>query len=152
MVKRLLLALCIFIGTAVSAQTRVFLIGDSTTETWKAPTWYPCKGWGAVLQYFFDINKVVVDNRAVGGTTTKSFYNEHWAKVISDIGEGDFLFISFGANDSNLSAIYCTTPEEFINYIGMFCNEARAKGATPVLLSTVNQNSWNSQNHLNSSY
>lgn len=152
MVKHLLLVFSIIIGTTVSAQTRVFLIGDSTTETWKGPSWYPCQGWGAVLQYFFDINKVVVDNRAVGGTTTKSFYNEHWAKVISDIGEGDFLFISFGANDSNLSATYCTTTEEFINYIGIFCNEARAKGATPVLLSTVNQNSWNSQNLLNSSY
>lgn len=152
MVKRLLLAFCIFIGTAVSAQTRVFLIGDSTTETWKAPTWYPCKGWGAVLQYFFDINKVVVDNRAVGGITTKSFYNEHWKNVIADINNGDYLFISFGANDSNPSAKYCTTTEEFINYIGIFCDAAREKGATPVLLSTVNQNSWNSQNQLNSSY
>ncbi len=152
MIKRLLITFFIIWGTAVSAQTRVFLIGDSTTETWRAPTWYPCKGWGAVLQYFFDRDKVVVDNRAVGGTTTKSFYNEHWSKVIPDINKGDFLFISFGANDSNPSAKYCTTTEEFISYIGIFCEAARAKGATPVLLSTVNQNSWNAQNQLVSSY
>lgn len=53
MVKHLFLAFCIFVGTAVSAQTRVFLIGDSTTEMW-GPGWYPCVGWGAVFQYFFD--------------------------------------------------------------------------------------------------
>ncbi len=151
MVKHLFLAFCIFVGTAVSAQTRVFLIGDSTTEMW-GPGWYPCVGWGAVFQYFFDKDKVVVDDRAVGGTTTKSFYNEHWSKVIPDINKGDYLFISFGANDSNTFATYCTTPDEFIDYIGIFCRAAREKGATPVLLSTVNQNSWLTDDILNNSY
>lgn len=151
MVKRLLLAFCIFIGTAVSAQTRVFLIGDSTTETWSTG-FYPCNGWGSVLQYFFDREKVVVENRAVGGATTKSFYNEHWSKVISDINKGDYLFISFGTNDANKFATYCTTIDEFIDYIGIFCNAAREKGAIPVLLSTVNKNSWTTNDILINSH
>ena len=151
MIKHLFLAFCIFVGTAVSAQTRVFLIGDSTTEIW-SPHWYPCAGWGAVLQYFFDKDKVIVDDRAVGGTTTKSFYNEHWSTVIPDINRGDYLFISFGANDSNTFATYCTTTDEFIDYIGIFCNAAREKGAIPVLLSTVNQNSWLTNDILKNSY
>ena len=151
MIKHLFLVFCIFVGTVVSAQTRVFLIGDSTTETW-GTGFYPCNGWGSVLQYFFDREKVVVENRAVGGSTTKSFYNEHWSKVISDINKGDYLFISFGANDSNTFWTYCTTTAEFIDYVGIFCNAAREKGATPVLLSTVNRNSWASEYKLNSSY
>lgn len=152
MIKRLFIAFWMFVATSLSAQTRVFLIGDSTTEAWSGPSWYPCMGWGAVLQHFFDKDKVVVDNRAVGGTTTKSFYNEHWNTVIPDIQSGDYLFISFGANDSNTYATWCTTTDEFIDYIGIFCDAARAKGATPVLLSTVNRNSWGPHNLLNSSY
>ena len=140
-----------FVATSVSAQTRVFLIGDSTTEMWGKGS-YPCMGWGAVLQHFFDRDKVVVENRAVGGTTTKSFYNEYWNNVIADINSGDYLFISFGANDSNTYATWCTTTDEFIDYIGIFCDAARSKGATPVLLSTVNRNSWGPQSRLNSSY
>lgn len=152
MIKRLFIAFWMFVATSLSAQTRVFLIGDSTTEAWSGPSWYPCMGWGAVLQHFFDKDKVVVDNRAVGGTTTKSFYNEHWNTVIPDIQSGDYLFISFGANDSNTYATWCTTTDEFIDYIGIFCDAARTKGATPVLLSTVNRNSWGPHNLLNSSY
>ena len=152
MIKLLFIAFWMFVATSLSAQTRVFLIGDSTTEAWSGPSWYPCMGWGAVLQHFFDKDKVVVDNRAVGGTTTKSFYNEHWNTVIPDIQSGDYLFISFGANDSNTYATWCTTTDEFIDYIGIFCDAARAKGATPVLLSTVNRNSWGPHNLLNSSY
>lgn len=151
MIKHLFLVFCIFVGTVVSAQTRVFLIGDSTTEIW-SPHWYPCAGWGAVLQYFFDKDKVIVDDRAVGGTTTKSFYNEHWSTVIPDINRGDYLFISFGANDSNTFATYCTTTDEFIDYVGIFCKAAREKGAIPVLLSTVNQNSWLTNDLLKNSY
>lgn len=152
MVKRLILAIfTLLLSANISAQTRVFIIGDSTTETWGL-NWYPCMGWGAIFQHFFDRDKVVVDNRGVGGTTTKSYYNEHWAGVIDDINEGDYLFMSFGANDSNTYAKYCTTTEEFIDYIGIFCKAARDRGATPVLLSTVNQNSWRSNGILESSY
>lgn len=119
MIKRLFIAICMSVATSVSAQTRVFLIGDSTTEMWGKGS-YPCMGWGAVLQHFFDRDKVVVENRAVGGTTTKSFYNEYWNNVIADINSGDYLFISFGANDSNTYATWCTTTDEFIDYIGIF--------------------------------
>lgn len=151
MIKHLILAFCIFICATVDSQTRVFLIGDSTTETWSTG-FYPCNGWGSVLQYFFDREKVVVENRAVGGSTTKSFYNEHWSKVISDINKGDYLFISFGTNDANKFATYCTTTDEFIDYIGIFCNAAREKGAIPVLLSTVNKNSWTTNDILINSH
>lgn len=152
MKKNLILALCLSIINTISAQTHVFLIGDSTTTNLWIWDWYPRMGWGAVLNHFFDSEKVIVDNRAVGGTTTKSYFNEYWEEVIADIQSGDYLFISFGANDSNKAATYCTTTDEFIDYIGIFCNAAREKGATPVLLSTVNQNCWTPSNVLESSY
>lgn len=151
MLKRLLISVCLFVSAFANAQTHVFIIGDSTTENW-GPSWYPCMGWGAVFQHFFDSSKVVVDNRGVGGTTTKSYYNEYWSDVIADINNGDYLFISFGANDSNTYATWCTTTDEFIDYLGIFCSAAREKGATPVLLSTVNQNSWSAQGFLKESY
>lgn len=141
MSKLLLFIISILACVNVEASIRVFTIGDSTTETW-GENWYPCMGWGAVFQHFFDKDKVVVDNRAVGGTSTKTFYNEYWNDVIADINSGDYLFISFGANDSNTYSLGYTTTDEFIEYIGIFCNAAREKGAIPVLLSTVNRNWW----------
>lgn len=152
MIRRLLLSISVFLGLNANAQVKVFLIGDSTTEMWKAAHWYPCMGWGAVFQHFFNKEKVVVDNRAVGGTTSKSYYIEHWSNVISEISSGDYLFISFGANDANTHTTYFTTPEEFVDYMGIYCEAAREKGAIPVLLSTVNQNSWSSKGNLKNAY
>lgn len=151
MLKRLLPLICTFFFIAVEARTHVFLIGDSTTETWGQDS-YPCMGWGAVLHHFFNKDKVVVYNKAVGGTSTKSFYKEYWSNVIAKISSGDYLFVSFGANDSNTYSSVCTTTDEFINYIGIFCNAARGKGAIPVLLSTVNRNWWSTNGELKQTY
>lgn len=57
MKKNLILALCLSIINTISAQTHVFLIGDSTTTNLWIWDWYPRMGWGAVLNHFLIVKK-----------------------------------------------------------------------------------------------
>lgn len=122
------------------AKVRVWTIGDSTVQPYGASE-YPRTGWGQVLGLFFDDTQVEVLNKAIGGTTTKSFYENHWnSPVKNNLAQGDYLFIQFGINDMyNLQST-----ELFKQYLTLFVNEARAKGAYPVLVSTLcgNNSTW----------
>ena len=77
----------------------VFMIGDSTMANKDTTGGKQERGWGMVLQQYFD-SHVLVDNHAVNGRSTKSFINEgRWDKVLAKIKPGDYVFIQFGHND-----------------------------------------------------
>lgn len=119
---------------------RIFTIGDSTVQDYNSG-WYPLTGWGQVLPFFFD-QGVSVINKAVGGTSSKSFYENHWAPVKDQLQPGDFVFIQFGINDRARDERRAMG-EDFKNYLRNYVNESKAAGAHPVLVSTVRRNAWN---------
>lgn len=121
----------------------VFLIGDSTVSNY-TQGYFPQTGWGQVFQHFFDPAKITIDNRALGGRSSKSFYNDHWSDVINSVRAGDFVLIQFGINDRNKADPnrYAPADGTFQDYLTRFVNETRAKGATPILVSTVVRNAW----------
>lgn len=121
----------------------VFLIGDSTVSDYNAG-YYPQTGWGKVLQPYFNQEKIMVDNRALGGRSSKSFYNDHWADVKKDIKAGDFVFIQFGINDRNKADPnrYAPADGTFQDYMTRFARETQALGATPFFVATVVRNAW----------
>ena len=122
----------------------LFLIGDSTVSDYNAG-YYPQTGWGQVLQPYLTQDKIAVDNRALGGRSSKSFYNDHWADVKRDIKAGDFVFIQFGINDRNKADPnrYAPADGTFQDYMTRFAQETQALGATPFFVSTVVRNAWN---------
>jgi uncharacterized repeat protein (TIGR02543 family) len=122
----------------------IHTVGDSTVQIW--PTWnYPKTGWGQIFNYFFNSNSVTIDDAAVGGTSSKSFYNSYWAAVKTNIKLGDFVFIQFGINDSNTNAAIYTDPETtFKGYLTDYVNETRALGAYPVLITPMRADIGNS--------
>jgi len=128
---------------ATGALVRLYTIGDSTVQNYTAG-YYPRTGWGQVLQSFFQTSGVVVDNKAVGGTSSKSFYNLYWPAVRNALVAGDYVFIQFGINDrtSTDTARYAPTGGVFEGYLTRFVNEARARGAVPVLVTTIRRNAW----------
>ena len=122
---------------------RIFTIGDSTVQDYTEGQ-YPKKGWGQVLQYFFD-SSVVVNNRAVGGTSAKSFYDSFWSSVKSELQLGDYVFIQFGINDASDEAYRHTDPfTTFQDYLTNFVEESQNLGCHPVLVATLRRNAWNS--------
>jgi lysophospholipase L1-like esterase len=85
----------------------VFLAGDSTVSTYRdTESLTDQAGWGQMLHEYLD-DRVSVDNRAVGGTTARSYIDfGHLAKIEADLDAGDTLFVQFGTNDGNKTATY----------------------------------------------
>jgi len=122
----------------------IFMIGDSTMAN-KVPERYPETGWGQVFGQFF-IDKVIVDNHAFNGRSSKSFIDEgRWDKVHQLLMPGDYVFIQFGHNDQNASR-----PERYTNpyssyraNLERYINETRSKGAVPIILSSIVRRKFN---------
>lgn len=136
-------SLLIFMLTSSSKTTTIFVIGDSTAAEKSNPQSNPERGWGMVLQGCFD-GKIIVDNHAVNGRSSKSFIDEgRWKKVLDKIKAGDYVLIQFGHNDEKPAPDRHTDPETtFAANLRRYVNETRAKGGIPVLLNSVVRRCW----------
>lgn len=130
----------------------IYTCGDSTVQDW-ASGYYPKTGWGQVLPKFIDSTKVTVSNKAVGGTSSKSFYDNYWSGVKSLLKSGDYVFVQFGINDSATdTARHTEASTTFKDYLRAYVNETKAKGANPVLVATLRRNAWNSDGTVYDAY
>lgn len=115
---------------------KIFLAGDSTMSI-KSVNSYPETGWGMPFVHFWD-RTVSVVNLAKNGRSTKSFQHEGlWKQITENAEKGDYVFIQFGHNDEVPTKANATTEPEFRGNLTRFVNEARGKGAIPVLLTPV---------------
>ena len=115
----------------------IFMMGDSTMCDYK-PGSYPQEGWGQRLRTFMK-DGVKVHNRAVGGISSKTFISSgRWQKVLDDIKPGDYAIMAFGHNDATKSKPqrYCNK-EEYAKNMELFVEGIRAKGATPILATSI---------------
>ena len=98
----------------------------------------PERGWGHVLGGFFT-EDIIVDNHAVNGRSSKSFIDEgRWDKVLSRIKPGDYVVIQFGHNDEKPNPDRHTDPgTTFDANLSRFVNEARERGANPILMNAI---------------
>jgi lysophospholipase L1-like esterase len=148
----------------------VFLIGDSTVRNGRGDGANGEWGWGAFLPGHFDLARVNVVNRAVGGLSSRTYLTQgHWARVRAMLRPGDFVVIQFGHNDDSplndeLRARgtipgtgaeaetimnLLTGKEEVVRtygaYLRQFLAEARERGATPLLCSPVPRKRWDNR-------
>ena len=123
---------------------KIFIIGDSTVANYTSSA-YPQTGWGQVLQPYFDNSVVQIVNRAIGGRSSRSFYQEgRFTSVLNEIQKGDYLLIQFGHNDRDFTKTErYTSTTDYKTYLSMYVNEARAKGAIPLLVSPMVMNAYN---------
>ncbi|WP_255493375.1 rhamnogalacturonan acetylesterase [Dysgonomonas sp. HDW5B] len=141
-------------------------MGDSTVKNGKGNGDNDQWGWGSFFEQFFDTTKVSVENHALGGRSSRTFFTEGlWDKVLPGIQTGDYLFIQFGHNDggplntgrarASLKSIGNESetvimernggPETvytFGHYLRVYIRQAKAKGAYPVVLSPTPSNQW----------
>ena len=123
----------------------VYIAGDSTVQTYKA-SYAPQQGWGAYLAENMP-EGVSVSNHAIAGRSSKSFYDNGRLQTILDaIKKDDYLLIQFGINDSasNKAERYAPTCGQvpgtagsFEDYMAKYIEGAKAKGATPIMVTTV---------------
>src|SRR4051812_28085872 len=112
----------------------VYIAGDSTVTDQAGE---PYTGWGQMLPRFFS-DRVVVANHAESGRALYSFRGERRLdKILSTIKPGDYLLIQFGHNDQKNKAPgsgpFTTYKADLEQYIAA----ARAKGATPVVVTPM---------------
>jgi lysophospholipase L1-like esterase len=78
----------------------LFVAGDSTASSYD-PNPKNQQGWAAVLQPYFDPQRLRVVDLARGGRSSRTYITEgHWDRLLAQLGAGDFVIIQFGHNDA----------------------------------------------------
>lgn len=144
----------------------LFLVGNSTMRTGTLGNgnngqW----GWGCFIDSYFDSEKITVENHALGGTSSRTFYERLWPDVLAGVRKGDWVIIELGHNDNGpydsgrarasipgtgkdtLHVTIKETGEKRIvytygEYMRRFINDVKARGAYPVLMSLTPRNAW----------
>ncbi|MFD2288289.1 GDSL family lipase [Pedobacter petrophilus] len=164
-IKILVAALLMFGATAFINQSKPSLhtIGDSTVRNSNKETW----GWGTPIAALFDTTKIRVENNAMAGRSTRTYLSEgRWDKVLETLKPGDFVTMQFGHNDGSVpdttkagrrgvlkgtgeETKVLTWPDGKVEtvhtygwYLRKFVREAKAKGATPIVLSMIPRNEF----------
>lgn len=123
----------------VSNVPTVFLAGNSTVVDQDNEPW---ASWGQMIPQFFDEN-VCFANYAESGETLESFISaKRLKKMLTEMKEGDYLFIEFGHNDQKIKGPGKGAYYSFATNLKLFIDEARARGAIPVLLTPTCRRSF----------
>lgn len=158
--------------TRKGSQPVLFLIGNSTMRNGTLGNgnngqW----GWGYFAHNFYDETKIAVENQALGGMSTRTFYNQLWPAVREALKPGDWVIISIGHNDGGpidegrARSVLKGVGEDSVNvviketgvhetvwtyggYIRKYVAETRAKGAFPILMSLTPRNAYDENNKI----
>ncbi|WP_407270455.1 fibronectin type III domain-containing protein [Radiobacillus sp. PE A8.2] len=122
----------------------VFVASDSTAQTYD-PYWKPQAGWGQMLDRYFT-DDVTVDNQAIGGRSSRTFYSEgRLDTILREIKPNDYLLVQFGHNDATQSVPErYTNVEDYKEYLETYVTGVRQRGAIPILVTPVNRRDFNS--------
>jgi DNA sulfur modification protein DndE len=145
----IILTLLTLVGFQGEKPVRLFLIGDSTMAD-KPLIGTAERGWGQVFSLFFE-RGIVVENHARNGRSTKSFIAEgRWQAVLDKLQQADYVFIQFGHNDAKKedTSRYAEAHSDYKRNLLQFVNDARAKGATPILLTPVSRRQFDDHGNL----
>lgn len=123
----------------------IYLAGDSTVVDQGAEPW---AAWGQMLPRFFRPGMVIA-NHAESGETIRSFVAEQrFAKIMSLIQPGDYLFMQFAHNDQKPHAV---SIEDYKQLLNEYVEKTRAKGATPVLVTSMHRRTFDSDGKITNS-
>jgi len=164
--NKLLLIVLLFIGAQQSKPT-LFLIGDSTVKNGKDKGDNGQWGWGHFIGDYFDTTRISISNRALGGTSSRSYQTKGlWDSVLAKLKPGDYVIMQFGHNDGGplddtarargtikgigeeSKDIFnpITKQQEVVHtygwYLSKMIKEAKGKGAIPVVCSPIPRNVW----------
>jgi lysophospholipase L1-like esterase len=146
----ILLLLCLVLPPAAAAAPHLRLAGDSTMANKPHDPPNPEYGWGEALPRFMKDPSQVV-NYAVNGRSTKSFIDEGlWQKLVNDLQPGDWVIIQFGHNDAKSEdpKRYAAPYGAYQANLRRFVADVRAKGAHPVLATSVARRRWDEEGRL----
>ena len=141
----------------------IYIIGDSTVRNTNRPQ----AGWGEMIGDFFDTTQISISNQAMAGRSTRTFIKEkRWDKVLATLKAGDYVIMQFGHNEGSkpdtsragYRGVLRGTGNETVElhwkdstvetvhtygwYLKKFVNDAKAKGAIPIICSMIPRNEF----------
>ena len=146
----------------------LWIIGDSTVRNGQGDGANGQWGWGDEIAPYFRTNRINVVNRALGGTSSRTFYHFLWPTDLRMMHRGDFLLMQFGHNDNgplddkarargtlpgdgpetrdidNPFTRQHETVHAYGWYLREMIEEARAKGVTVIVCSLIPRKVWDS--------
>ena len=158
-------------STRKGSQPVLFLIGNSTMRNGTRGDgsngqW----GWGYYANKYFDEGKIAVENQALGGMSTRTFYTDLWPAVREALQPGDWVIVSIGHNDNGeffdqkraRAVIPGVDPDtmyvgfnqrlqrqdtvySYGTYLRKYIQEIRAKGANPILMSLTPRHAFDAK-------
>ncbi len=144
-----------------------YIIGDSTVKNGDGTGKNNQVGWGTVIDVYFDTSRISVRNHAIGGRSSRTFITDgRWDKILETLTKGDYVIMQFGHNDASPlddtarargtikgigdDSIEIYNPIRKMKetvysygwYMRKYVNEAKAKGAIPIICSPVPRDNW----------
>lgn len=144
----------------------LFLVGNSTMRNGTLGNgnngqW----GWGYYEHEYFDENKITVENQALGGMSSRTFYNQLWPAIREALKPGDWVIVSIGHNDggpydsgrarasipgAGYDTLNVTIKETGVKetvytyggYMRKYIDDIRKAGAHPILMSLTPRNAY----------
>ena len=146
----------------------LFLVGNSTMRNGTLGNgnngqW----GWGYFFPKYFDAEKITVENQALGGMSTRTFYPDLWPAIRQALKPGDWVIVSIGHNDGgeffdqkraravipgidpdtcyvgfNQRTQRQDTVYSYGTYLRRYIHEIRKAGANPILMSLTPRNAY----------
>ncbi|MFY1045794.1 rhamnogalacturonan acetylesterase [Chryseobacterium sp. GP-SGM7] len=148
----------------------LYIIGDSTVQNGSGKGADSLWGWGSFMNLYFKTDKIEIQNQAKGGRSSRTFITEgRWDSIMKTIKKGDYVLMQFGHNDGGELAdtlrargtikgigeeskdIYNPirkvneTVYTFGHYMRKYANEAKSKGAIPIIVSPIPRNKFNAE-------
>ncbi len=118
----------------------VFIAGDSTSTD--QPT-EPFNSWGQMLTRFLRPS-IAVANHGESGESLKGFLGEgRWNKLLRMLRAGDYVLIQMGHNDQKEKGEGVGAMTTYKADLKRFVADARAKGATPIIVTPMNRLTFN---------
>ncbi|HEX7871238.1 MAG TPA: SGNH/GDSL hydrolase family protein [Chryseobacterium sp.] len=168
-----IVALIILIGASFQKfqnKPVLYIIGDSTVQNGSGKGADSLWGWGSFMDLFLNTDKIEIQNHAKGGRSSRTFITEErWDSIMKTIKKGDYVLMQFGHNDGGELAdtlrargtikgigeeskdIYNPirkvneTVYTFGHYMRKYANEAKSKGAIPIIVSPIPRNKFNTE-------
>ena len=117
----------------------IFLCGNSTVVDQDNEPW---ASWGQMIPRFFT-DKVCFANYAESGESSNTFISAgRLKKALSQMKEGDYIFMEFGHNDEKQKKPGSGAWGHFIYNLKIYIDEARARGAHPVLVTPTQRRNF----------
>lgn len=163
----LLLVICSSFVLFQKEKPVFYIIGDSTVRNGSGTGQNQQWGWGSFMTDHVDTAKVTVRNHAIGGRSSRTFINEgRWDTILNRLKKGDYVIMQFGHNDGGplddtarargtikgigdeSKEIFNpkTSKQEVVHtygwYMRKYIQDAKAKGAIPIVCSPIPRNDW----------